>query len=711
MHRRSTEKSDAYSVLHDRNQGVLQMTIEDDLSADLNTYLDNKSKPIFHRLKFAKVSFYLTKSTFHDLAVSHNAHGHYRIFSWDDWRSKDLLGLELGEDNPIHGPVKLIGRYTPAGNDLRNCQYHSPEGRKFYESARFTVDGIRPSESEEPTEWGEDWSDPRMGEIIPTGIQGKAIYGEGDYIIDGAAGTGKSTTAIQKIKLLTKNAGVDPRTIVVLVHSEELKYEFMRLLVSLEIDSVRVTLIGDFFDALPYGSGAEHQTELGRVWTLSEEISEAFQIVAQEVDSLENSVSGKVPLDLSKAYESLKEDQESARLIKQYGQSRARFFSYYRQKRDEWRVKKEDMEREVTLLHKKLVQEKWKRRMRNRNGPLPPIPAPEKIEESLSFSERGAVYEAVSKHRTRKVNDLKAWQKNISSTLRKKYDGLKGIVANLRLRLVSEDFAQSYFPDRRLAFLLCRHIQRFLKTTDTFHTIVLDEAQKSSQAAIHLLWLNCRNLVLTGDEMQSDNKYGIGGWNNLGLVQDSFKPDARLNIFVLKNNFRQTFELGALSHGFRELALDRPITDISDEYFDNQKGFPKPEIAKIRSDVRLEALVKRKIQLARKSFARQTPVVVFYQDGVALDQISRGFESSRIPFGLDGDESESVMLVSISKISGRSFPVVIAPLLEEMSDQELYILLSRARFDLTLYVRGGQNINSKILALKKEGLIQHFAFR
>jgi len=60
----------------------------------------------------------------------------------------------------------------------------------------------------------------KMNEIIPTGAQGKAIYGEGNYIIDGSAGTGKSTTVLQKIKLLQKNDNIDTNKICILVKNE-----------------------------------------------------------------------------------------------------------------------------------------------------------------------------------------------------------------------------------------------------------------------------------------------------------------------------------------------------------------------------------------------------------------------------------------------------------------------------------------------------------
>src|SRR6056297_2677095 len=165
------------------------MDSKKDIKDDLKTYCDNKQTPIFHRLKFADVSFYLTKSYFHNVvATGSNGHGYYRIFSWDDWRSKELLGLELGEDNRVHGPVKLVGRFTPADDDLENCQYHSLDGRSFYQSAQTAVGGKK-QKNKDSIARGDEWSEFRMGEIIPTGVQGKAIYGDGDYISDGPAGT------------------------------------------------------------------------------------------------------------------------------------------------------------------------------------------------------------------------------------------------------------------------------------------------------------------------------------------------------------------------------------------------------------------------------------------------------------------------------------------------------------------------------------------
>ena len=105
----------------------------EELRADLSTYLENIERPIIHRLKFDQTSIYLTQAEFYDVNVSTNEMGHYRIFSWTDWRAKGLLGYELGEESPNLGVANLIGRYLPHEEDLTDVQYASSNGKAYFE--------------------------------------------------------------------------------------------------------------------------------------------------------------------------------------------------------------------------------------------------------------------------------------------------------------------------------------------------------------------------------------------------------------------------------------------------------------------------------------------------------------------------------------------------------------------------------------------------
>ncbi len=78
-------------------------------------------------------------------------------------------------------------------------------------------------------------------------------------------------------------------------------------------------------------------------------------------------------------------------------------------------------------------------------------------------------------------------------------------------------------------------------------------------------------------------------------MEKEFSRDNQLNLFTLSHNFRQTFELGNFSFNFRQLVLGKSLTDISEEYFENQKGFKKPQLALINQTSDFCLLVKGKI--------------------------------------------------------------------------------------------------------------------
>ena len=159
-----------------------------ELSTDLLTHQKHEDTPIFHRIKFDDTSIYLTKTTSYELMTSKNNLGHYRIFSWTDQRSKAFLGFELGQRSPALGAAKLIGMYKPDGSNLRDVKYSSEKGKMFYRNAQRALNGEEDALGEDSNKIDAE-NFMKMAEIIPTGVQGKAIYGEGNYIIDGPAGT------------------------------------------------------------------------------------------------------------------------------------------------------------------------------------------------------------------------------------------------------------------------------------------------------------------------------------------------------------------------------------------------------------------------------------------------------------------------------------------------------------------------------------------
>jgi hypothetical protein len=276
-----------YIALAEKNNtGASIMNFKTDLKMDFKTHNKHQETPVFHRLKFDETSIYLTKSTFSDLLTSKNEHGYYRIFSWDDWRAKRLLGFELGDESPALGLVNLVGHYNPTSDDLTEVQYQSDIGNAYFDSAKGEIEGTNQTVYLKRVKKIDSRTFMRMGEIIPTGAQGKAIYGEGNYIIDGAAGTGKSTTVLQKIKLLQKQNNISSEKILVLVKNESVINEFKNLLGAIGITDLRLDTVQNFVTDVYNISSKDISDTLRNILNSASNIHRHLELVKKETEAI-----------------------------------------------------------------------------------------------------------------------------------------------------------------------------------------------------------------------------------------------------------------------------------------------------------------------------------------------------------------------------------------------------------------------------------------
>tara|TARA_R110002072_G_scaffold214838_2_gene371968 strand:- start:89 stop:1078 length:990 start_codon:yes stop_codon:yes gene_type:complete len=301
------------------------MNFKPELKMDFETFRKHTDTPIIHRLKFEKTSIYLTKSTFHDLLTSKNDHGHYRILSWDDWRAKPLLGYELGDASPALGLVNLIGHYTPTQNDLTEVQYVSGSGKAYYDTAKGELEGSRETERTTKKSKIDSRTFMRMGEIIPTGMQGKAIYGSGNYIIDGAAGTGKSTTVLQKIKLLEKHDGINPERILVLVKNNRVIKEFDELLKTIGITGLRFKLIDEFESSLFKENSTYINSIIERTWDIAFRINNCLATLKKEEELISNRILSNIGRKDMQIVKAFNHDSELTSLLREYQKHRTEF--------------------------------------------------------------------------------------------------------------------------------------------------------------------------------------------------------------------------------------------------------------------------------------------------------------------------------------------------------------------------------------------------
>ncbi|MDM1696670.1 AAA family ATPase [Thiopseudomonas alkaliphila] len=682
------------------------MNFKPELKMDFETFNKHTDTPIFHRLKFEKTSIYLTKSTFYDLLTSKNDHGYYRIFSWDDWRAKAFLGFELGDASPALGLVNLIGHFTPTQNDLTEIQYVSERGKAYYDTAKGELEGLKGIDQTRQREKIDSRTFMRMNEIIPTGKQGKAIYGEGNYIIDGAAGTGKSTTVLQKIKLLEKHNSVQPEKILVLVKNKRVIKEFGELLETIGITELRIVLIEEFEPSLFNTTSNDINSVIDSTWDTASRLNECLATLKKEQELLSNGILSNIgsnDLLITKVFE---RDSELINLFHGYHKQRTAIVALRENNSKEISKAKNEQSIELdkykNLLTNKALQKK------NKGKKLPLISGMLKNINpviTLTLGDEAEIRDAVRKKKDQLDSKIDKLSNSLREKEKKAIRKLDAYNSNIRKRVLSDEYSELHSSDDKESRLLNLQINKLAGSSTSLHTIIVDEAQDVPVSKIHLAWLMAENIILTGDELQKEASDGIGTWDNLGKLENQFSKEGQKSIFTLSHNFRQTFELGSFSFNFRQLVLGRPITDIQEEYFENQKGFNKPQLALINQTSDFIALVNDKARLIDKTFSDAIPVVVFYENEASLNRLKGILVKANIQYGYDGDESKTVMFVDIKNIAGRSFPVVLMPLISATNESSIYIMISRAKYDLCIFTGKDKKINRHIERLLFDRII------
>lgn len=687
------------------------MSFKTDLKMDFKTYNKHPETPVFHRLKFDETSIYLTKSTFYDLLTSKNEHGYYRIFSWDDLRAKRLLGFELGDESPALGSVNLVGHYSPTPDDLTQVQYQTDKGKAYFDSAKDELEGSKIKKALKKVKKIDSRTFMRMGEIIPTGAQGKAIYGEGNYIIDGAAGTGKSTTVLQKIKLLEKHNQVSLQRIFVLVKNKSVINEFVGLLNAIEVTDIRLDTLQNFVSEVFHFNSKDVSDNLNKIMNSASNIHRHLELVRKETEVLSSGRITGLGVNDAIIRNIFYQDLELVQLVNKYIKIRGDFSKLYGDGLKEYNAKKKSINAEIERHKDALIKQIKKNKKQSKTffiDKLKEMVQRDTQKEPMTLGEKAHIRQKVFDFKKKRESELDKVSKINKEKEIKVLESVKAVYSDIRLRILAEKFSEIHTQSDNDKYLFHLHLNKFEGVSADFHTIIVDEAQDAMQSDIHLAWLLADNVILTGDELQKENPVGIGAWTNLGSLTDTFSSDEGINLFTLSHNFRQTYELGYCSFSFRQLALSKPLLDISDEYFENQKGFHKPQLSIVNSTLDFAALVIGKIDLIDKTFTDSIPVVIFYENEASLNRLSSILETENISYSHDGDESNSVMFVAIEHISGRSFPVVMAPLTNSTNDSAIYIMLTRAKYDLCLFTGKGKEINSHITKLVSKGIITKY---
>lgn len=662
-----------------------------DLEHDLATHQAHPKTPIFHRIKFDSTSIYLTKSHFHQLLTSRNKFGHYRIFSWDDWRAKAFLGFDLGSTSPALGVAQLIGKYTPQGDNIIDVQYDSYKGKFYIEDAKSFISGDAPAGERNRTakiDASEFW---RMKEVIPTGAQGRAIYGEGNFIIDGPAGTGKSTTVIQRVRILMKQ-GIPPTKVLLLVKNLRAASTFKNLLKDIGAKGTTVrpfkTLHRSFLE-LPTSPSRASMDRLSKyAVTIHQTFTEAVRSSAR---------APKSQVDQDEAAEEL-----LTKLLTNVGGAGAIFARFRSQRASLRKLIKENtktrsnerrkIEIEVNELGAKLRAQA--------SSTLRPG-------KSLSLGDEAKIRDKQVKKQAIMRNALDRMSASMTEAEKKLEVRLERLQRKLDDAFYSEETMRLLSRNAQDRILLLPYVEKIAGRDKAFHTVIVDEAQDASSVQIELAYILGLNLILSGDELQRESPKGIGQWNNLQRLGEHFINDGELSVFHLSRNFRQTYELGACSYNFRQSVLGKPLVDLSGDYFENEKGFFKPKLVQVANDDGFIVAVKQNLEHIARDYTKPFPLVIFYDSESSRERMTTMLRSS----GMDTRRDENckmrdkISFVSVEEIAGREFPVVIAPLSPRSDSSLIYIMLTRAQFSLTLLLMKDDPLDKHIARLVSQGWI------
>ena len=327
---------------------------------------------------------------------------------------------------------------------------------------------------------------------------------------------------------------------------------------------------------------------------------------------------------------------------------------------------------------------------------------------TLTLGDEADIRNEVQKEKKKIDSEINKSSEKLRESEEKKIRKIATANENIRKRILSEEYSGLHSSDDKERRLFHLQLNKLAGVSTSLHTIIVDEAQDVPLSKIHLAWLMAENTILTGDELQKEDSEGVGSWNNLGRLEGLFSKDGQKSIFTLSHNFRQTFELGNFSFNFRQLVSGKPIIDIQEEYFENQKGFNKPQLALINQTSDFIGLVNDKIRLVDKTFSDALPVVVFYENEASLNRLTEILGKANIKYGYDGDERNPVMFVDVRNIAGRSFPVVMMPLIGVSNENSIYIMISRAKFDLCIFTGKDKKINTHIDNLLSENIVVHY---
>jgi hypothetical protein len=541
---------------------------ETELYHDMETHLDHLDKSFYRRVQSTVADFYITKTSHYSLSLYGHKGRTVRHLPWSHVFARAVLSTELGDsisgdENSLNlGSVSLIGDYTPKGNDLTHVKYFTPKGRDYFSSAldELTGEGSQASNKIDIDNFM------KMKEVIPTASQMKAIYAQDNYIIDGPAGTGKSTTLLQKLLILTQQNNLQSKDLLVLVKHDGLVEPFKKLLLDMHIKGVRIGSVDNFL--LGQFDQQYEQVSLADIDSAEcgvQEVRDALDILLTEessdisaIDYLPTKLVNKgLVLPILKAYYQVKSNIKSLELEIKHKESEIRTpiedkknsecLIRQAEERSFLRKLKHSKGKGITLDLKerstlKKLEEKYKQLEKlMHDSPTsehslykPILDSYDKefilLEKTLmgrnNLNHEVSLGSYIEKQVQYKIDEIiDESKKEISSSISKAFEG------DIKLQSLRKKYAKAILDANEAksklielvwgkALIVSTAYQKKLmqllsnKSRDAkpFQTVIIDEAQDVPINHIEMVSFYSKQLVLAGDEAQKENLKGLGVW-------------------------------------------------------------------------------------------------------------------------------------------------------------------------------------------------------
>ena len=665
------------------NDGDLDFRKE--LEYDYKKYLDFGIN-IHRRLTFKNSEEYFYVTTDSIKREDYSFGNDYLLSYWDTdaKRVEALLKFEIGDESPANGKLICYGDFEPSGRDLKNIRYKCIYGRYEFKSAKDTLDNHE-EDIEELIDIDKFFR--LKFELADIGEQSKALYDENNAIIDGSAGTGKSTIALQKLKYLESNKKIPQERMLIIVKNNHLKIDFKSLLEdeNLKLNDIEIKTVDELNSSIKNYN----------IDSLKQSKQESFDIKK----IFNNFILARNAICIIEHYKSLliffhnkgllnKEEKYSLENIKewQYEYTNSVYKNYFLALEYLHRYKNyhneihRTQDRKITITKR---IEKIEQKLNNENLTDKEYETYEKLEIELGKLEK----KEIEKYSLSREQNLI----------------LKDILKKLYFNKVYIDNYLSAIPNYKKDLVV-----KYLNLGEyAYNTILIDEAQDYSLVELEVIRLYAERVILTGDILQNLDNGEISDWSDILNVNEIYNitdknGEDKLNIFTLKHNFRQTYQLANASYNFRQLLLDKKLEDIESEYYLSEKEFKsKPyQLPTILLNHNIEQYLSEKIEHIKNTFTSQVPIVLVYKTNKEKENYQQKLVNFKLSYDTEKIENIDVILIDILEAKGKQFPVVVSSL-DGLSDREIYLIMTRGQFEVE-FLSSKKEVDNKYLKILKE---------